>query len=295
MQNHSVKFSGQRIADRKKPNPKRCTLNAARYVSFYFLAFSFFGLCGCEVVEFAKPEGPPYDKEISESYYQTELKKSVAADVLTMIERQMSAERGLWGRINPPEYELFSQSKSVVASIGRKKKGRKMWLNMVAFDENELAAWRKCLFIVDEKPKTLIFWLRASLSFDCEMVLAGEVLDKPYANENARRIAILRQAQTDVRKDIKELSTDNKDIGICGMLVEQGLEAGLVKLDSSPAQAARLSDRAGFDFSHMAFDKGRIRMVVEGDIVRVKMRLGSSVKKWKISFERDVEKYREEK
>jgi hypothetical protein len=98
-------------------------------------------LCGCAVLEFVTPEGSPSNEEISESYYQTELKKSDAADVL--------------GTIHKPEYELLSQSKRVVASSGQKKKGYKTWFNMVAFDENGLTARRKYLFIVDERPKLL--------------------------------------------------------------------------------------------------------------------------------------------
>ena len=222
-------------------------------------------LCGCNVLEFVRPEGPPFYEQISESYYRTELKTSSSADVLAMI--------------NIPEYELLSQSKSVVASLGQKKKGRKIWLKMVAFDENELTVQRKYLLIVDERPKFLFVEPWESLSFDCEMVLGSEVLDEPYADENARRIAILKQVLENVRVDVDELSSDNKMIDICGMLINQALKTVLVKLDSSPVLAAGLSDPAGFEFEHTSFDKGRIKMVVTDDIVTVQIRLGSLVKR----------------
>ena len=236
----------------------------------WFLIFSLqllviFGLCGCKVVEYFKPEELPYDEQLSESYYQTELKVSTSADVLTTIHK--------------PEYELLSQSKSVVASFGQKKKGREIWLNMVAFDENELTTMRKYFFVIDEKPKSLLMLIRPrrKLMFDSEMVLQADVLDKPYANENARRIAILKRVLENSRKDIKEVGPDNKMIVVCGMLINQSLEASLVELDSSPVLASGLSEPAGVEFSHMTLDKGKIQMVVADDIVSIKIRVDSLV------------------
>jgi len=256
-------------------NLKLKTLN----FELWFLIFSFqllviFGLCGCalKVVEFLTPEGPPSDTEIAESYSQTELKISTSADVLTTIHK--------------PDYELLSQSKSVIASFGQKKKGRKIWLNMVAFDENELTTMRKYFFIIDEKPKSLLVLIRPrrKLMFDCEMVLQADVLDKPYANENARRIAILRQHLENVRNDIDELAEDNKMLGICGMLINQTLETVLQKLDESPVLASKLSDTGGFDFDHITLGKGAIAMAVADDIVKVKVKVGSLVFKFEDPF-----------
>jgi len=236
----------------------------------WFLVFSFqllviLGLYGCSVLEQLWPEGPPYDKQLSERYHRTKLKESSSADVLAAI--------------HIPEYELFSQSKSVVVSSGQKKKGHKIWFNMVAFDENELTAKRKYLFIVDDSPN-ILEEPRKKLSFDCKMVLEGEVLGEPYSNENARRIAILKRVLANVRRDIDEVSRDNKVLDTGGMLINQALETVLVKLDSSPVLATRLSEPAGVDFSHINLGRGKIQMLVENDIVKVKMRLGSLVKKF---------------
>jgi len=232
-------------------------------LTFYLLLFTSYLLCGCSVVEYFKPEKPPYDQELYESYNQTKLKISSSADVLATIHK--------------PEYELLSQSKSVIASLGQKKKGYKTWLNMVAFDEDELTAKRRYIFIVDDRPN-LMEEPRKKLSFDCEMVLEGEVLDRPYANENERRIAILRQLLENVRKDVDEVGTDNRMVAISGMMTNQALETVLVKLDSSPVLASRLSESAGVDFSHISLGKGKIQALMEDDIIKVKMRLGSAVK-----------------
>jgi len=223
------------------------------------------GLSGCSVVDFLTPEPAPYNEEVSAGYYQTNLKTSTASDVL--------------GIIQLPEYETLSQSKSVVASVGQKKKGYKMWLKIVAFDENNTTAKRKYLFIEDEKPKILFVEPWTYVSFDCQMVLEPEVLNKPYADENAKQIAILKQILESTRKDMDQVRQDNKKIAVSGMMINQGLESALVELDHSPGLAKELNNPDGIEFSHISLDKGKIHMAVEGDVATVKMRLGSQVKK----------------
>lgn len=252
MQNRNLKF-------------KRCSTSKSTLwlCTFGVLLLAIFGPYGCGVVEYFRPEGPPYDKELYETYYQTEIRVSSSADVLMTIHK--------------PEYELLSQSKNVVASLGQKRKGRKIWFNMVAFDENELTAKRKYIFIVDDRPDLMEQpWKK--LSFDCEMILQSDVLNQPYANENARRIAILKQVQENVRKDKDEVGSDNQMLNDCGMMVNQALEAALVNFDSSPALASKLSEPTGVDFSHINLGRGKIQMLVEDDIVKIKMRLGSAAK-----------------
>ena len=228
-------------------------------------------VAGCSVVTFFKPEGPPSNKEIYSLYQQTILKQSTSADVLSAF--------------GTPKYALLSQSKSIVALCGDKKKGKKMWFNMVSFDENELIAKRKYVFISDERPKQLFVTPWEGVDFGCQMILSKEFLDEPYANENARRVAILKQVAADTRKDTGEVGADNAMVSLCGMMAGQGMEAVLTKLNSSPALASRLSEQNGLEFEHISFDKGRLRMVIDNDVVTVRMRLGSFGKGGKVSFE----------
>jgi len=232
-------------------------------------------IAGCSVVEFFKPSGPPSYQQTYAVYKQTALKQSTSAEVLAAFGR--------------PKNELLSQSKSVIASAGQNKKGYKTWFNMVAFDESELIAKRKYAFIVDERPKQLFAEPWEGVNFDCKMVLPRKVLDEPYANENARRIAILKQVGADTRKDTGEVGADNEVIGRCGMIVGQAIDTVTVKLDVSPALATRLSDPNGLEFSHTSFDKGLLRMVVEDDVATVRLRLGSFAKGGKVTFEGYVE------
>jgi len=223
-------------------------------------------LSGCAVVEFLTPEKPPHYQALWEVYSFTKLNESTAADVLPVIRAS--------------KYELLSQSKSVVASSGQKRKALHTWFNMVAFDENKLTAKRKYLLVINEVPKILFnaftdLW--AGLSFDCEMVLDADVLGKPYANENARRIAILKQMLENVRKDLDEVGPDNNTLNTSGMAINQAIETVLVDLQQSPARAARLDEPSGLAFHHINLDKGKIQMLTQGDVATVKMMLGSFV------------------
>jgi hypothetical protein len=212
------------------------------------------------------PEGPPSNKQVYAVYRQTILKQSTSADVLAAF--------------GSPDYGLLSQSKSIIALAGQKKKGYASWFNMVSFDENELIAKRKCAFISDERPKQLFVQPWEGVDFKCETVLPRDVLD-----ENARRIAILKQIGSDIRKDTSEVGADNKVVSLCGMIVGQGMDTALVNIESSPALAGRLSEPNGLAFEHISFNRGLLRMVVDEDVATVRLRLGSFAKGGKLSFE----------
>lgn len=224
---------------------------------------------GCAVIdliELVTPEKPPYYKEASAGYEQTILKLSNTADVMSVISFS--------------QYEQLSQSKNVIASLGQKKtKGYKTWLKMAAFNEESLTATRKYFLMVDERPKFLFVDPWEMFLFDCKMVLPSKVLDEPYSNENARRIAILRSVKENTRADIGEVAPDNKQLAVSGMIINQAIETVLVLLDTSPVLAAKLSNDTGLKFEHMSFDKAKIKMTIEGDIVEVRIRAGSVVKR----------------
>ncbi len=220
---------------------------------------------GCWLIDlkdFVAPEGPPKLKEIARTYYLTELRHSTAADVLPLIYM--------------PEYSLLSQSTSILAAQGEKKRGYKLWFTMVSFDENDLLAKRKYLMIADEKPKVLIPtqpW--AGFRFDGRLVLEGKVLEEPYADENARRVAMLKFAREAIHDDIAEVREDNKNYDVCGAMINLSLETVLTMLDHSPALAAKLSDAKGLDFEQRSFDSGKIGMTSDERTMTIRIRLGS--------------------
>lgn len=232
-------------------------------------------VAGCsDPVAFFKREGPPTNQRVYDVYASTTLNRSTSSDVLAAF--------------GTPGYGLLSQSKSIIALVGQKKQGYKTWLNMVAFDESEPIARRRYVFISDEKPRQLFVTPWEGVYFDCQMVLPKEVLAEPYANENARRIAILKQVGADTRKDAGEIGKDNKDVDICGMVIGQAIDAVLVKLKESPSLATLLSEPKGLEFVHASYDKGKLRMVITGDEVTVGLRMGSFAKKVWVTFEKPV-------
>ena len=228
-------------------------------VCFWGCRETFFG----DVAEFVKPGGDPNEAKIVEGYEKVLPGKSSSAEVLSVLFM--------------PRYELLSQSKSVIAVQGERKRGWEKWFKMVAFDENDLRAKRKYLCVVDERPKHVGREPWEGLALDGQMLADGDVLAKAYESENARRIAILKSVLKDFRKDIGEVKADNKSLDEAGMMINQAMETIRTKLDKSPAMASMLSEAGGVEFEHINLGKGKIRMVIEKDMVSIKMRLGSFV------------------
>ncbi len=111
----------------------------------------------------------------------------------------------------------------------------------------------------------------------------------PYANQPAKLLAILNVLQKKAAGDIAEVSADNKTIRLCGGLLNQALSAAITHLESSPAQTAQLSSN-GVNFSHPSLNEGKIQMGIDYDIAIVQIKLGSYVEKWKLRFEKEIEK-----
>jgi len=221
-------------------------------------------LSGCRTLECGVPDGPPYNEDIAVCYNLTKLKETDAANVLEMMYF--------------PEYEVLSQTSGALGSYGQKKQGYKQWLTVVTFDEESLTARRKYLVIIDEKPKFFFVEPREYVLFDCEVVVDKEVVDEPYVDENARRIAVLDWVRERFRDDIDDIGQDNDRIKACGMYVHQILETALRRLHDAPALAAKLNDAYGVKFDHINLDKGQVQMELEGDVAAVEVKVGSLLK-----------------
>ena len=122
---------------------------------------------------------------------------------------------------------------------------------MAAFDEDTGDAVRKYFFFVDEKAQVIPF--RASkwhtCRFDAQLILDKDVLEKPYADEKLRSIAIFKEIQKQFGKDIAKVLPDNKMLGICQMVVNESLRSGIIaaKRIARPGHQILIQPQ-GFDF-----------------------------------------------
>lgn len=204
-------------------------------------------------------------EDVFDRYYTTTLKVSTSADVLAQIQNT--------------DDELLSQSESVVAAWGKEEhKDRTHWFNMVTFDENAMTAVRKYGFILEEtNPGS---WNRApkpALRFDAELVLDENILNTAYANNNEKNIAIIRYVLEQFHGDAEELTFDSRTLRSSTIMVEQALKRVLNDLMLSPANAAYLARMEGVPFDHSTLGESRIRMLIEEDTVKLKIKCG---KRW---------------
>ena len=233
---------------------------------------------GCSTVSpWTKSRHRSRQARLSAPYDRIAVKQSIIQNTVPMIQRLNDKSQA-----DLAAAEMISHSENVVVSMGQSKDGFQTWFNMVTFSENELNVVRKYFFVVDDKTKSIQFEPNQGLRFDCEMELEKEVFADPGTSDNARKIEILRNVLNYLRRDMDELRDDpdspdqgNRMIDTCRMLINQTFDVILRELNRSPVLASRLSLDSGVEFDHINFDKGKIQLVVKGDIAIVKIRLGA--------------------
>ena len=202
-------------------------------------------------------------ESVYESYYATTVGLSTSADVIDLLSNR--------------EKELLSQSESVLAAWGKEgKNDRTHWFNLVAFDQDSAVAMRKYGFILEETAWGPNRQPRPALRLDAEIVMDASILDEPHPNANARRIAVLRKALDMFAADADEVTHDSVTLRSSAAMVNQAINGALVKLIQSPAEAARLPEFEGMAFDHMMLGKSRIRMLIRGDVVILKIKSGKA-------------------
>ena len=239
-------------------------------------------ISGCAVVESTRLLMPEKNGaawfEIMEGYESTTLKVTDAAEVLDTI-------------VYDPNHELLSQSESLLAASGESKGEYKFWVRMVRFSENNLTAERKYALEVDERPKQLFVEPWPGMRMESEMVLDEKTLNAPFADENDRRIGIFRKVLENIREDFGEVKKEDARVQAGGMMVHQAFVTVLNKLEKFPSSAKMLEDVDGLEAHHPNLDKVRIRIRLEGDIVKVRLLGGSytKTKEWSEEEEEQVE------
>jgi len=201
------------------------------------------------------------DSWLLDRYNQTILRQSTSAEVLSVIQQKN---------------DFLSQSESVVVSWGQKRKGSMLWFSAVAFDEDLLTAKRKYSFVADERIKGYWTLPAQKLRFDAEAVLDPLLLAEPYANENARRIAVLKQLLKDYNADLIQLTPDSQTLTSGSMMARRAVNTIITLLEQNPAYAIKLDQPNGLDFDHTVLGKGRARLTITDDIAALTIKVGTS-------------------
>jgi hypothetical protein len=199
-------------------------------------------------------------------FYTTTLKLSTSADVLAVAQTTQD-----------PDTELLSQSESLIALWGKQgHKDRTHWFNLVAFDEEASTAVRKYAFILEETTRGINRTPKPGLRFDGELVMDSDILDAAYANNNEKQIAVLKAVQDAFNLDAAELTFDSAVLTSSTMMVQQAMNGALNHLNRSPAFAAHLARPEGMAFDHITLGESYIRLLIEGDSVKVKIKAGKA-------------------
>ncbi len=213
---------------------------------------------GCDL--FTSYERYRGDRWLLDRYNRIILKQSSSAEVLSVIQQKN---------------DFLSQSESVVAAWSDKRKGSMLCFSAVAFDEELLTAKRKYSFMADERIKGYWTVPAQKLRFDAEVVIDPKVLAEPYANENAKRIAILKQLLKDYNADLIQLTADSQTLMSGSMMARRAVNTVITKLDQNPAYAIKLDKPNGLDFDHIILGKARVCLIITDDIAALTIKVGT--------------------
>jgi hypothetical protein len=203
-------------------------------------------------------------------YDKTILKQSTSADVLSYIQDTKT--------------EHLSQSESVLASWGNDWDSRTHWFNMVAFDEEQLTAIRKYVFTQEDYrgPNTKP---RSKLRLDVAAVIDSQTLNAAYPTQYQKSVEIFKKLRTSFLDDSKAVDFESQKLQSSSMMTSQTFNILLTMLTQSPALAEDLAKPEGLEFNHMIHGTSRARMLIEGDIVKLKIKAGAGWFKFE-SFEK---------
>jgi hypothetical protein len=217
-------------------------------------------IAGCVIFYGCKAQ-LPLSETLFWSYEQTQIGQTNSAQELDYI--QMSA------------MTLLSKSDTVIASWGQDDNGYQQWLTVTVFGEESGTAARKYFFYTDEKARDYPFvhpkWTGR---FDGQLTIDKAMLEKPFADQNARSIAILKWIKTQFTDDAAKVSGDNKNIGLCQMVVNESFEQVLLKLSESPEWASKLSTPEGVKFEHRSYYNGTLFLYEANGLITIAIELG---------------------
>lgn len=218
-------------------------------------------LAGCDwAARGLTPPERPDARELMATFNKTTLNQSSAGDVVASV---------LY-----PTHQFIAQSQNTVAISGPKPVRARAWLTLVSFGES-LTASGKYFFLINDKPQAFMFTKLILARMDVEKVITPEVLKKNYPDEEAKNIAILRDILNGFNTSVREVKSSDAHIRSCSMAANQMLTEILTRLKTSSIEASRFADPAGMPVDNSNMGKGRLRMVVEGDIVKLKIIIGS--------------------
>ncbi|HSV27043.1 MAG TPA: hypothetical protein VLH60_04040 [Sedimentisphaerales bacterium] len=233
----------------------------SRFITSVVLLTALMGLPGCAwTARGLKPPEKPGPAELMATFNETALRQSNAGDVLMAVRHH--------------DLQMVTQGQHAVAVSGPVLPAQRTWLTLVTFDES-LTASGKYFFLINDEPRAFLYTRTLRARFDIEKVITPEVLAANYPDEESRVIAVFRDLTNGFIASTREVRLADNRTRACAMAGGQLLGEILTGLTRTPVDAGRIASTAGVPFDHSTMGKGRYRMVIEGDVARLKIIVGS--------------------
>jgi hypothetical protein len=208
----------------------------------------------------SSPPESPTALDLLGEFKATELEKSTSGDVLSVVAF--------------PGIEVVSSSQNAVSITGPQDLADRTWATLVSFGDDTLTANGKYFVYVNDKPRGFFHHKVTNARLDVEKIITPEVLTANYPNPEEMRIAVIRDALKGFTATASSVKTQDRRLRSCAMVATQLFEGRITEYKASPSSIGPIDSLTGLAFDTPELGKGRIKMVVNGNVVKLKMVCG---------------------
>jgi hypothetical protein len=234
-----------------------------RYVVVLLLAMLSLS-SGCAWMERGgSPPESPTALQLLATFKATELGTSTSGDVLSSM-----------SDLSFPGIEVISTSQNAVSISGPQDLADRTWMTLISFGDDTLTANGKYFFYINDKPRGFFHHKVTNARMDVEKVITPEVLTANYADEEQMHLAIIRDVLKGFTAASGSVKTQDRRVRSCAMAATELLGERITEYKASGASMGPITGLTGLAFDTPELGSGRIKMVISGNIVKLKMVCG---------------------
>lgn len=208
------------------------------------------------------PEAPT-PLQLLATFKGTELGVSTSGDVLASM-----------SYLSYPGIEIPTTSQTTVSISGPQDLADRTWMTLISFGEDNLTADGKYFMYVNDKPRGFFHHKVTNARMDIEKVITPSVLTANYPTEEEKNLAVIRDCLKGFNAAARALKTQDRRVRSCTMAGNQLLNERITDYTASPSSMGPITSMTGLAFDTPELGSGRMKMVIKGNIVKLKMVCG---------------------
>ena len=169
--------------------------------------------------------------------------------------------------------EYLSQSEDLVCSWGQRDNASAGWLNLVVFDEDSSLVDTKCGIVYDQDaPGWGVLLLMTGTKFRMDLQTVNNFpAASDYQSVSEYNVAVLEAIYDDLGDSIDSIAADGQALKSAKLTINSVFSQMFEQLDRTPAAGENITSEKGFIFDHITMGYGNLHIVIEDDLVTLKL------------------------